>query len=141
MHPMHQETLELNCSRTSLALDSTMAVAVEMSLSTWLVCAEVPGLDRRVMKKMSVNGTFAPLGPNMENANGLKTERYANRPYLQNFRVARGDQKIRYATMRLDPGALVQSDPRSHFQDALVVLFEVPGEDRLMVGDPVPESA
>ena len=47
---MHQETLELNCSRTSLALDSTMVVAVEMSLSTWLVCAEVPGLDE-------------PLGP------------------------------------------------------------------------------
>ena len=26
-----------------------------MSLSTWLVCAEVPGLDRRAMKKMSVD--------------------------------------------------------------------------------------
>ena len=49
---MHQETLELNCSRTSLALDSTLVVAVEMSLSTWLVCAEVPGLERRAMKKM-----------------------------------------------------------------------------------------
>ena len=33
-HPMHQETFELNCSRTSLALDSTLVVAVEMSLST-----------------------------------------------------------------------------------------------------------
>ena len=32
-----------------------MVVAVEMSLSTWLVCAEVPGLDRRAMKKMSVD--------------------------------------------------------------------------------------
>ena len=52
---MHQETLELNCSRTSLALDSTLVVAVEMSLSAWLVCAEVPGLDRRAMKKMSVD--------------------------------------------------------------------------------------
>ena len=52
---MHQETLELNCSRTSLALDSTLVVAVEMSLSTWLVCAEVPGLERRAMKKMSVD--------------------------------------------------------------------------------------
>ena len=52
---MHQETLELNCSHTSLALDSTLVVAVEMSLSTWLVCAEVPGLDRRAMKKMSVD--------------------------------------------------------------------------------------
>ena len=52
---MHQETPELNCSRTSLALDSTLVVAVEMSLSTWLVCAEVPGLDRRAMKKMSVD--------------------------------------------------------------------------------------
>ena len=52
---MHQETLELNCSRTSLALDSTLVVAVEMSLSTWSVCAEVPGLERRAMKKMSVD--------------------------------------------------------------------------------------
>ena len=52
---MHQKTLELNCSRTSLALDSTLVVAVEMSLSTWLVCAEVPGLERRAMKKMSVD--------------------------------------------------------------------------------------
>ena len=54
-HPMHQETLELNCSRTSLVLDSTLVVVVEMSLSTWLVCAEVPGLERRAMKKMSVD--------------------------------------------------------------------------------------
>ena len=40
---MHQETFELNFSRTPLALDSTMVVVVEMSLSTWLVCDEVPG--------------------------------------------------------------------------------------------------
>ena len=52
---MPQKTLELNCSRTSFALDSTLVVAVEMSLSTWLVCAEVPGLERRAMKKMSVD--------------------------------------------------------------------------------------
>ena len=44
---MHQETFELNCSRTSLA--------VEMSLSIWLVCAEVPGLERRAIKKMSID--------------------------------------------------------------------------------------
>ena len=31
---MHQENFELNCSRTPLALDSTMVVVVEMSLST-----------------------------------------------------------------------------------------------------------
>ena len=30
---MHQETFELNCSPTSLALDSTLVVVVEMSLS------------------------------------------------------------------------------------------------------------
>ena len=36
-HPMHQETFELNCSRTSLALENTLVVVVEMSLSTWLV--------------------------------------------------------------------------------------------------------
>ena len=52
---MHQETFELNCSRTSLALDSTLVVVVEMSLSTWLVCAEVPGVERRAMRKMSVD--------------------------------------------------------------------------------------
>ena len=54
-HPMHQETFELNCSRTSLAIDGTLVVVVEMSLSTWLVCAEVPGLERRAMMKMSVD--------------------------------------------------------------------------------------
>ena len=31
---MHQETLELNYSRTSLAMDGTLVVVVEMSLST-----------------------------------------------------------------------------------------------------------
>ena len=52
---MHQETFELNCSRTSLALENTLVVVVEMSLSTWLVYAEVPGLERHAMKKMSVD--------------------------------------------------------------------------------------
>ena len=52
---MHQETFELNCSGTSLALDGTLVVVVETSLSTWLVCAEVPGLERRAMMKMSVD--------------------------------------------------------------------------------------
>ena len=36
-------------------MDGTLVVVVEMSLSTWLVCAEVPGLERRAMKKMSVD--------------------------------------------------------------------------------------
>ena len=35
-HPMHLETFELNCSRTSLAMDGTLVVVVEMSLSTWV---------------------------------------------------------------------------------------------------------
>ena len=52
---MHQETFELNCSRTPLAMDGTLVVVVKMSLSTWLVCAEVPGLERRAMMKMSVD--------------------------------------------------------------------------------------
>ena len=30
---MHQETSELNCSRTLLAMDGTLVVVVEMSLS------------------------------------------------------------------------------------------------------------
>ena len=41
-----------------------LVVAVEMSLSTWLVCAEVPGLERRAMKKcrlMKPSFTVAPL--------------------------------------------------------------------------------
>ena len=42
---MQQETLEPNCSRTSLALDSTLVVVVKMSLSIWLVYAEVPSLE------------------------------------------------------------------------------------------------
>ena len=54
---MHQETFELNCSCTPLALDSTLVVVVEMSISTWLVCTEVLGLERRAMKKMSVDET------------------------------------------------------------------------------------
>ena len=41
-HPLHQETFELNCSRTSIALDSTLVVVVEMSLSSWLVGWSVP---------------------------------------------------------------------------------------------------
>ena len=49
---MHQETFELDCSRTSLALESTLVVVVAMSLSIWLVSAEVPVLERRAMKKM-----------------------------------------------------------------------------------------
>ena len=36
-------------------MDGTLVVVVEMSLSTWLVCAEVPGLERRAMMKMSVD--------------------------------------------------------------------------------------
>ena len=40
-HPMHQETFELNCSRTSLAMDGTLVVVVEMSL---LLC--YPSVDR-----------------------------------------------------------------------------------------------
>ena len=54
-HPIHRETFELNCSRTSLALDSTLVVVVEISLFNWLVCVEVPDLERRAMKKMSVD--------------------------------------------------------------------------------------
>ena len=61
--------------------------------------------------------------------------------YFQNFGVAGGGQKIRYATMCFDPCARVRSDPRSHFKDALVVPFEVPGEDRLVVSNPVSEGA
>ena len=39
-YPMHQETFELNCSRTSLALESTLVVVVEMSLKAYAFCSD-----------------------------------------------------------------------------------------------------
>ena len=58
-HPIYQETFELNCSSTSLALDSTLVVVVEMSLSVWLVCAaetiaqETPAWHHDMVRKLA----------------------------------------------------------------------------------------
>ena len=52
---MPHQTYDLNRSHTALDMDSTLVVVVEMSQSSWLVHAAVPGLERRPMKKLPVD--------------------------------------------------------------------------------------
>ena len=52
---MSHETDELSCSRTALDTDCTMVVVLEMGKFTWMLNAIVPGMDRRPLKKLSVN--------------------------------------------------------------------------------------
>ena len=52
---MSHETDELSCSRTALDMDCTMVVVLEMGKFTWMLNAIVPGMDRRPLKKLSVN--------------------------------------------------------------------------------------
>lgn len=52
---MPHQTYDLDCSRTALDINSTLVVVVEMSQSTWLLHAVLPGVDRRPMKKLSVD--------------------------------------------------------------------------------------
>ena len=52
---MSYETDELSCSRTALDMDCTMVVVLEMGKFTWMLNAIVPGVDRRSLKKLSVN--------------------------------------------------------------------------------------
>ena len=52
---MPHQTYDLNRSRTALDINSTLVVVVEMSQSMWLLHAALPGLERRPMKKMSVD--------------------------------------------------------------------------------------
>ena len=52
---MSHETDELSCSRTALDMDCTMVVVLEMGKFTWMLNAIVPGMDRRSLKKLSVN--------------------------------------------------------------------------------------
>ena len=52
---MSHETDELSCSRTALDTDCTMVVVLEMGKFTWMLNAIVPGVDRRPLKKLSVN--------------------------------------------------------------------------------------
>ena len=41
--------------RTALDLESTLVAVIEMSQSSWLVSAIVPGLERRPLKKLAVD--------------------------------------------------------------------------------------
>ena len=52
---MSHETDELSCSRTALDMDCTMVVVLEMGKFTWMLNAIVPCVDRRPLKKLSVN--------------------------------------------------------------------------------------
>ena len=52
---MSHETDELSCSRTALDMDCTMVVVLEMGKFMWMLNAIVPGVDRRSLKKLSVN--------------------------------------------------------------------------------------
>src|SRR5512143_3393733 len=46
---------DLSRSLTALEQDSTLIVVIEMSLSSWLVAAIVPGLDRQPLKKLAAD--------------------------------------------------------------------------------------
>ena len=52
---MPHQTYDLNRSRTALDMDSTLIAVVEMSETNWLVHAILPGIERRPMKKISVD--------------------------------------------------------------------------------------
>ena len=54
---MPHRTYDLNRSRTALDVDSTLIAVVEMSQSSWLVHAVLPGVDRRPMKKLPADET------------------------------------------------------------------------------------
>ena len=46
---------DLSRSLTAREQDSTLIVVIEMSLSSWLVAAIVPGLDRQPLKKLAAD--------------------------------------------------------------------------------------
>ena len=50
-----QKLNDLSRSLTSLELDSTLIVVIEMSLSNWLVAGIVPGIERQPLKKLAVD--------------------------------------------------------------------------------------
>ncbi len=52
---MPHQPYDLNRSRTALDSDNTLIVVVEMSNSSWLVHAVLPGVERRPMKKLPVD--------------------------------------------------------------------------------------
>jgi transposase len=43
---------------TALDYDSTLVCVIEMSGTSWLVAATVPGVDRRPLQKLSVNSAL-----------------------------------------------------------------------------------
>src|ERR1700752_4106934 len=46
---------DLSQSRIVLKQDTTLIAVIEMSLSSWLVAAIVPGIERQPLKKLAVN--------------------------------------------------------------------------------------
>ena len=52
---MSHETRDLSCSHTALDTDCTMVAVLEMGKSTWMLNAIVPGMERRLLKKLPVN--------------------------------------------------------------------------------------
>src|SRR3974390_3212930 len=52
--PPMQTLNELSQSRIVLKQDSTLIAVIEMSLSSWLVAAVVPGVQRQALKKLAV---------------------------------------------------------------------------------------
>ena len=110
---MHQETFALNCSRTSLAMDGTLVVVVEMSLSTWLVCAEVPGLERHVMHSTSI-----PV---------KRVQRH--RLWVQRHCSATSkDQRHRSATLKLEATSQSANHPSQHNKNLIYELRKAPSK-------------
>ena len=53
--PSMQRPNDLSQSRIVLKQDSTLIAVIEMSLSSWLVAAVVPGVQRQPLKKLAVD--------------------------------------------------------------------------------------
>src|SRR5438093_2283340 len=50
-----QKLNDLSRSLTALEPNGTLIAVIEMSLSSWLVAAIVPGIERQPLKKLAVN--------------------------------------------------------------------------------------
>ena len=59
---MPHQTYDLNRSRAAFDMDGTLIAVVELSESSWLVHAMLPGIERRPMKKLgSVSKKYAKV--------------------------------------------------------------------------------
>ena len=56
-------------------------------------------------------------------------------------RVVRGGEQCGDTTVALDPLPYLGRNPAGHFENAPVILKQVPREDRLMMGNPIPQLA